>query len=287
MLTLVITIIGLFGAAAGVLGLLYARRNNRVKLFVWEPTVAVPIASLLSAERDYKLSILYERPGYVPELIPQAYITYLRVANRGKEPIRSEDIAKGNRLKIGVEMPQGGNSRVLDISLGSKSRDVIGLSVGDVMNFGNVAQATINFDFLDHQDGGIVRILSTEPPSSIEMTGDIIGMPGGIVRSDVPQDTRRLGKPVFAIWAAAQVGAVALTLLLFDRVTGDLSDAWLLGVLPAVFLAITAVAAVVDLMIRPPTSRKFPSVLQFPEWLDIHVLESRFPRWQVRSDEER
>jgi hypothetical protein len=130
-------------------------------------------------------------------VIESAYVTYVRFANFGKEPIRSADIAPANPLRIDVAMPKGDDGGdVLDNTLEAASREVIGLRVGNVITFKKLTRAKLEFDFLDLHDGGVVRILSSGRPDSVSMTGDIIGMPTGIMRSD----TSRLPRGCGASW---------------------------------------------------------------------------------------
>src|SRR5918994_6993598 len=115
MLTVAPAVIGAVGSIVGIWAFIDARRNRRIKLLGWEPTHTAALATATRAERDYKLSILYERQGDEPEKIDGAYVTYLRLANFGREPIRRADIADANPLRLRVAMGENRESKVLDV----------------------------------------------------------------------------------------------------------------------------------------------------------------------------
>lgn len=107
--------IGLIGGIASIAGfvyaLYYARTTSRRKDLLYEVTPAVPLATALSPDDEYSLSIRYRRRGAAEEVIESAYLRFVRVANFGREPIRKVDIAPANPLRLEVK-----GARVLDIS---------------------------------------------------------------------------------------------------------------------------------------------------------------------------
>jgi hypothetical protein len=288
MLTVVLALLGAIGSIVGIGAYVDARRNKRVKFLAWERTYADALASASKAEGDYKLSILYERAGSEPEVIQGAFVTYVRFANFGKEPIRRADIASANPLRIVVKMREDEDDcRVLDISLGGSSRDVIRLNVGSLTPIEHGAEATVDFDFLDFHDGGVVRIFSSGRPASVELCGDVIGMPQGIARTDVAVTRNvwsRIGGVVGAIlWVLSEAVGFGLTVVLFHYVTGSWSDAWLLVLPPVIFVGLGLFGIFVSDTIWPSSTgrKKFPSALAIPR---RHPFRTREGHYVFRED---
>jgi hypothetical protein len=264
------TIAGAIASFLGLYALYQGRVNRRVKLLAYETTPPVPLASASPVEATYKLSIRYERPGSRVEIIDAAYITYLRFANFGREPIRANDIAPGNKLRVEAEVAPPGE--VLDISLASGGRPVTAVAISDLTALGRVASADVRFDYLDYHDGGVVRVLSTVRPRSVVLAGDIIGMPEGISRSDEPPARGIWGKVGAGLWIIAEFASVALTFFAFRWVTGAWNNAWLMVViLPAIILP-GIIALFVGDTVWPSNRREFPKELELPRWLGFHML---------------
>jgi hypothetical protein len=265
MLVIALTALGAAGSIVGIWAFVDARRNKRIKLLAWERARAASLASASRADSDYKLSILFERPGSEPEVIEGAYATYLRFANFGREPIRRGDIAEANPLRIEVEVPED-KGRVLDIYLAASSRDVIKLELGGLVNSGGVARAAVEFDFLDHEDGGVVRVLSSGWPKSVKLKGDIIGMPDGLTRSDVAAPATHWTTIGLSLLGLAEVGAMVLSVVWFHRVTGVWADAWLLLLPPGLAIVVLFLGGGVAALAFPRRPRKFPTELALPSW---------------------
>src|SRR4051812_44885573 len=99
-----------FGVVAGIatfagvaLAIYYGRREgSRQKVLGYEGNISpIPVASSASLE-SYDLEVVYKPRGEPPRNIDTAFAHYLRFANFGREPIRREDIAPGNALRIEV-----------------------------------------------------------------------------------------------------------------------------------------------------------------------------------------
>jgi hypothetical protein len=263
---LALTIIGLVGTAVlGSYAIYDQRRNRRVKRLVYD-TFTVPLATAFRNDEGYKVSIQLERPGTDPRIFGAAYLTFVRFANFGREPIRKDDIAPANPLIVEAETDAPGE--ILDVSLSSSSRRVTSVVVGDTINLGQSAQSRIAFDFLDYHDGGIVRVLSSAQPTSVKLRGDIIGMRTGIIAADQPPSRRRkvmhwtIGITMVAIEAAA----ITASVFAFRWVTGSWSNGWVLGLLPVAFalplIVFVLVAALFDSRVRG-----FPPELAYPKWI--------------------
>jgi hypothetical protein len=225
------------------------------------------IGDCSAVERDYTLSIHYQAPGEAEEVVEAAFVTYVRFANVGREPIRRADIAAANPLRIAAS---GG--RVLDISLVRQRREVNLVEVAAPEISGNDASARITFDFLDHRDGGVVRVLSTTPKTAVRLVGDIIGMPSGIVRSDEAAGKNIWGKLGFLLWVLGEAGTMAIAATFTRQLAGNCADVLTLAV-PAALLFFVAfilpvVAAIAVSGLWPSQRlRKYPEDLALPKWL--------------------
>src|ERR1019366_10275062 len=126
------------------------------------------------------------------------------------------------------------------------------------VNFDQGAMSDVTFDYLDYHDGGMVRVLSTAPPRSVLLLGDIIGMPDGIQRSDKPPARGVWGKLGVTLWLIAELASVALAFLAFRWVIGSWENAWLI-VLPVPALVLPGILAIIiSETIWPSTRREFP-----------------------------
>jgi hypothetical protein len=240
------------------LAIYYARRQaERQKLLAYDGGITrLPLISPRSLA-EYKLSVVYQPEGGEEERISGAYVHFLRFANFGREPIRREDIAPHNRLRIEVR-----GARVLDFTLEAVRRTVNNISVeADIPFEDDIYEATIDFDFLDYRDGALVRLVTTSRPSNIALVGDVIGMPGGVKRA------AEVGRRSFWTWAGgalstgALLAGLASTAFVFRWVTGAWVNVWLLTT-PIVALIVTLVIiVVVSETIWPKSGLQFPREL--------------------------
>lgn len=172
----VLGVLGAIGSVIGIVAYFDARANKRVKRLVWEKTTSSPLAAASKAAGDYKLSILYEQPDMAAQVIDSADVSYVRFANLGKEPIRRDDIAAANVLRLIVAEKEDGLGRPLDVAIAAASRDVIRVGLGVRALDSPVTSVCVDFDFLDFEDGAVIRILTNGLPADIRMEGDIVGM---------------------------------------------------------------------------------------------------------------
>lgn len=239
MLTIVLAVLGAIGSVVAVVAYLDARASKRVKRLAWEATPSVPLAAASRTETDYKLSILYERSDAKPEVIDSADVTYVRFANLGKEPIRKEDIAPASVFRLEIKYEAEGHGRPLDVSVAASSREVVQLKIGHLSAAGDIATVSVAFDFLDYQDGGVLRVLSNGAPDGVRMKGDIVGMPHGLQEWNSFQGTSTEVKGWgVAGWALAEAIAFGALGLLFREVTGGWTGVWLLLLPPVAFVAV-------------------------------------------------
>jgi hypothetical protein len=235
----VLGVLGAIGSVIGIVAYFDARANKRVKRLVWEKTTSSPLAAASKAAGDYKLSILYEQPDMAAQVIDSADVSYVRFANLGKEPIRRDDIAAANVLRLIVAEKEDGLGRPLDVAIAAASRDVIRVGLGVRALDSPVTSVCVDFDFLDFEDGAVIRILTNGLPADIRMEGDIVGMPQGLHEWEGSQgsETEIRGWAVFA-WAAAEVLAFSGLGVLFRTLTGGWTGVWVLLLAPLVFVVV-------------------------------------------------
>jgi hypothetical protein len=272
-LEIVLAIFGVVGTLIGAYSFLETRRERRVKLLAYASTTPFPLAAKRREEGDYRLSIRYGRGTGDDEEVEAVYVSYLRFANFGKEPIRRADIASANVLEVVSE-----GARVLDISLVAQGRAVSRVEIGPVAFGENGATAAVSFDFLDFEDGATVRVLSVGPRCETRLRGDIVGMPGGIQRADQTRSSKTsvtLGGLGFLLYLVAQVATLSGAAWVIQRVTGDWADVWLVAV-PIVALVAPIVGAILISIALEPFSgrRKFPDELALPKWFANRIYPS-------------
>jgi len=257
--------IGIIGTLASIAGLIYAiyyaKNSRRVKLFLYDTSWSVPLATAQSPEEDYILSVLFQRKGQGEERLSSAHVSFLRFANLGKEPIRGTDIAPANPVRVSVK-----GCRVLDIALAGASRPVAKVVVSGVVLGKEESHADIAFDFLDYQDGGVVKILTEGVRGKVMLTGDIIGMPSGIRRCDEVRSLGLLNKLGCTLGVLFQIAALVVSVFVFRWITGSWQNIWVLC-LPFIALVLPGVIiGIVASTIWPDQEVSLPQSLALPQW---------------------
>lgn len=256
---------GLIGTLASIAGLLYgiyyARANRRVKSLLYDTSLPVPLATAQSPEDAYSLSVVFCRKGEIEERISSAHVQFLRFANLGRESIRRTDIAPSNPLRVYVQ-----GARTLDISLSSASRAVNCVTASGVELTDHSAYVDITFDFLDFQDGGVVKVLTEGGRAKIRLVGDIIGMPEGIRQCNEVQSIGLFNIIGFAFGCLFQIAALVLAILAYNWITGSWTHVWVLA-LPFVAIILPGIIiAIIASTIWPDQKIRLPSSLGFPKW---------------------
>lgn len=256
-----------FGLIAGVasfvglaLAFYYGRRDGQKrKLFVYRAGVGpIPFASTRSLA-EYNLLLLHEPKKGTIKRIDSAYVHYVQFANFGREPIRRDDLAPANPLRIAVE-----GAPVLDAAIQAVRREVSQTEIGAPHADGAQTTIPITFDFLDYLDGALVRVMTDTRPSSVNVVGDIVGMPSGLHRPADLEGRRavwlsRIGGALIVLFV---LSAVALTPFVYRWVTGTWHDVWLMA-LPVVALVLPLViCAAVGATIWPSGRLAFPKELE-------------------------
>lgn len=258
----IVAILGTVGTFVGiVLTMIYARRSERQKMLVYETGSPLALASVLPARTEHRLSIVYQREGSPPENVTGAYLYFLRLANLGKEPIRREDLAPGDPPRLEVS-----DARVLDIALASISREVINLSLESLATTSaGAATRRISFDFLDHEDGAVIRILTDKPRARLRVLGTVIGMPQGILPINRIGPGKLLNALGCTLAVILQLSAIAGSLYLFHHATGGWSLLWVYLLPVGALLVPSMIVAIISATIWPKGAR-WPRGLTLPEW---------------------
>ncbi len=230
-MTAAITIFGVLASFVGIYAFYRQFVTERRKLFAFEVSRGFSVASAFNVGGDYRLSIHFTPPDGVEEEVDGAFVQFVRFANLGREAITSADIAPASPLRIEVD-----GARVLDISLADVSRSVCQIRLGDPELAGSTGSAVINFDFLDHHDGGLVRILTAGEAEEIEILGDVIGMPAGIVTTAQSPSSDLSFNLAFAIVLIAELSLFGLVVLIFRNAFGGWRDVWILALPACAFL---------------------------------------------------
>ena len=279
------------GVILGVVSLIYAvyvtKHSNREKRLTYELLAPVPVADVISNHSGFSLKVIYERGDNSSEFIDGAFIQYLRLSNFGQTPITEKDLAQTDPVRIEII---GGN--VLDISLVNRTNEACQIILGEVVKNNEITSASINFEFLDHQDGGLLRILTDKKTGRISLLGTVIGMPQGIVylKQDSLSDKRtKLG---FISYVTLQILTLTSTPLLYRYITGSWRNTWLL-MLPLLTIVISFVYFIVyNLLFVERVRAKFPESLSPPSWYNkqlhwyTHFPESRRHKSLDAIDEE-
>jgi hypothetical protein len=241
MVPLALSLLGAVASIIGIYGVYWALTTERKKLFAYEASKGLAVASASRIGGDYELSVHFKAAGGAEEKVEGAVLQFVRFANLGREAIYERDNAPGNPLRVAIS-----GARVLDIAIADVKRVVnrIELSAPELSESGGSAK--ISFDFLDYQDGALIRILTAGEPESVEIGGDVIGMPKGIVCTS-PEPGKGIPFAVgFTLWAIAELALLALTAFIYHRVIGSWKHVWILGLPLVAFTLPLFVAIVID-----------------------------------------
>jgi len=166
-----------------------ARKSERAKRLVLDVGPSVPLVSVIPESTGIKLSVAYEKDGAAPIPVQSLYLTFVRIGNLGREPIRAEDIAPNDPLILIVE-----DSPVLDIATVETVRSVSEFQLEKVVITSDKrTQTGLSFAFLDFQDGALIRVLTETATPTISLTGTVIGLPGGADRKNYFESAQSSG----------------------------------------------------------------------------------------------
>lgn len=215
-----ITLGSIVGTVASIAGLIYAwvvaRRSDRKKILTYQVSPFISLARVIPDRIEHRLSIIYERKGEEPINIKGAYLWFVTLGNLGREPIRREDIAPSDHLRIAVR-----DAKVLDIEEAGISRAVTNFNVERYEEKSDgLTVSNISFDFLDYRDAARVRILTDNASARINVEGTIIGMPSGIKTQEelgtltrFPFIRRNIANLFFVFWMIIALAIILPTQL--------------------------------------------------------------------------
>ncbi len=262
----VIAIIGVAVGVIGVAGTVYTvysgRRNQRKKLLVYEISDSIALAQAYSPEDDYKLSVLFERKGSTAEKIESVFTTFLKFANLGKEPIRGNDIAQSNPIKVN-------NVSLKNQVMGDEKTSV-----------------DVDFEFLDYQDGALIKILSVGDEGEISLAGDIIGMTEGIKNIDEIKSRIKTVENIANGWVVlgVEIAGLILSGFIFYWVTESWENVWLLLIPLGIALSLLVVLLWISDWSLPRGAPSFPRSLDLPRWCRAIPFYSISPRIMMRDE---
>jgi len=259
-LDIVYLIFGIIGVSSFIYAIYSNIKNRRMKLLAYEASDSTALAKAYSPEEGYKLSILYQVTGHPEEKIASVNVRFLRFANLGKEPIRSADVAENNPFRLSIK-----GVRALDIALISTNKTGNNIHLDCPVFSDDEAHVEIKFDYLDYQDGAVIRVLTVGNKGEMELLGDIIGMPLGIQKTDDLSPANLMGTIGGVLSAALVALLLFLSSLLFYKVVGSWRNAWLL-LMPFVALIIGGVLIALISNVWPNPKRRYPKALMFPHW---------------------
>lgn len=267
-----LNLIAVLGTIATFVGLFFAiisaRRAERKKFLIYNVASSLPLATVIPDQSEHRLSIVYEREGEPPLNVKGAYLSFIQLGNLGREPIRREDIAPSDALRLEVT-----RAKVLDLAIAGVSRDVVNFGVSQFReNRDNITTSLITFDFLDFRDGAIIRILTDNPHARVRVLGTIIGMPEGIYQAQELGKKRVLNAIGCGLAILLQVSAITGALYLFRTATGGWSLLWI-SLLPIGALFLPGILVAIAASTIWPKGPQWPKTLKLPEWfLSMHSL---------------
>lgn len=269
-------LLGLISPVATVLGIVslafavYVHKRSKLeKKLVCDSLPSVPVADVIPGESGYSLRVLYESPTGPPVFVERAFLQYLIFTNFGRSAITSGDLASQDPLRIEAA---GGN--VLDISLASVTRDVCQIRLREMtlqepVKRGDeeLTSAVIQFEFLDHRDGGLIQVLTDSDACEVSLRGTVIGMPEGITRAKAGQPYRQPRGLECGVFVTLQILAVISVPYLYYYIMGSWENILLLLLpLSAMVIPFGLFLLVEFVLLGRREEFKFPELLSPSGW---------------------
>jgi hypothetical protein len=249
-------IFGIVSVIALILTVVTMKRNQAPRKWLVADARGGPPLARSSSLGDYRLQVVMKVDDHSEE-IESAHVSYLSFVNLGRDSIRRQDIAPANPLRIRVQ-----GAPVLSVDLERQTRNVCKVQLESQQTRpDDVTEIPVSFDYLDEQDGGLVRILTDGQPTSVELLGDIIGMPSGVEPAVPPQKSRLTkviqGLLTLLVILVPQIGLVWYFLTLVD----EPYLAIFLYVSIIVLIASGLLSVGLDALVSPRRRSKLPSSL--------------------------
>lgn len=276
--------LGVAGLILSVVSLVYAvfvtKKSKQEKKLVYEVMSPEPVANLLQGDSAYSLRVVYEQPDTSPIYIEHAFAQYLRFTNFGRIPIQKSDMAEGDALRVEIK---GG--KILAVTLAGVTRDACKIAVKSLIESNGITSVYLDYDFLDHLDGGIIQILSDHKNIESNLKGTIVGMPEGIEKIDIPESSElpNWGCALVITSFLLSIGAVFYT---YKYITGEWTNSWTM-LLPFISLIIPfGVLFLITYFLPPRNNFEFPRQLLPPHWYRIRRLTiSRYESMASEAEE--
>jgi hypothetical protein len=159
-------VLGIFGIAATAY---FARRYSEKKRPRFYTTTELKIARSEDAPDDIAIS-------YKGKNVARVYSTIVWFWNAGRKPLKSEDLRTSQPLEIRLK-DENESLEILDVSVPKTSREAIRFKAQKCDN----ACVSVGFDFIDHNDGGVIEIMHTGSlQTHVNFSGIILGAPEGV-----------------------------------------------------------------------------------------------------------
>ena len=250
--------LAVIGVVLTLYGIWLAQRSERRKRLVWDVAGSIPLASLLPHEEPGpKLTVQYEPESGPAVNVRGCYMSMVMVANLGREPIKREDLAGSDPLRLEVT-----GTKVLDAAIAGVTRDPVNFEVAPLVVTGDAVTARLSFEFLDFKDGASIRLLTEGWQPEVTVRGTVVGMPEGIQRFGERRNSQ--------LWNRA--GAVTIVVLFalsiltglwtFHMVMGSWDRWWLLLLVPAMLIVPALLSLALATFIWP--SERWPTGLHRP-----------------------
>ncbi|MAO65428.1 MAG: hypothetical protein CL666_10550 [Balneola sp.] len=258
-------VVGIIGAILTIISLGYAiyafRTSHKEKKLTYDILPPTPIADAVSKQSGYSIKIVYEGTGESRETVNSVILQYVRFTNFGRIPISKEDLTSNDPLRVEID-----GANVLDINISGVTRDVCNVSIQKIKEVNSKASAIIDFDFLDHLDGGIIQIVTDSPDTVASLKGTIIGMPDGLIKGKKEKNSLSFPELGCVIPLILQIAAIISVPYIYKHITGGWENAWTL-LLPIAALIIPLVFTIplIIYWLNRGTIR-FPEHLNPPEW---------------------
>jgi len=264
-INLVIGIVGLALSLGSIIYAIYVRRkSNLEKKLIYETIPPVSVAEVIKSKGAYSLRVVYDRPDDKPVYIENAYMQLIRFANFGRIPITKSDLAKTDKLRIEIQ-----HGTVLDISLSSVTRSACQIELRKPTKIGDTVAVEIDFEFLDHLDGGLIQILSDTKNLKTTFRGTIVGMSEGIQETTISSDGVEVPNWGCAIGILLEIGALSSVIYAYQSITGSWNNVWLLALPIAALVVPLVLFFLVVTLILSRDKFKFPKQLLPPQWYQL------------------
>ncbi|PZV22825.1 MAG: hypothetical protein DCF12_20065 [Snowella sp.] len=257
--------LGIIGTVVSVVSFFYAiyvtKQSKKEKELIFEIIDPIPLVDTIPKDNRHSIQIIYERPNQLPEKVDSIFLQFLRFTNFGRIPIRKEDSASYDPLRVEVK---GG--RVLDLTLVSVTREVSQITLNEITQVEDKIIAVIDFDFLDYMDGGLVQVVSDSIDAEVTLKGTIVGMPTGVMKGDPERNSISFPELGCVIPLIIQVGVLVAVPFTYRYIIGSWKNVWLL-LLPilALILPITLTLPLILALLNRKRI-KFPKPLSLPSW---------------------